>query len=203
MKKITIIAFLLAVLAPMTQVWAGSSYYYAYTKVVKGTGCGRVYVNNANAATSPDYKAEDYTSDSQGGKDKTSTSYKFYVYAQNKYGYKFKTWTVTCTDDQTSSKGSAVITSGATTENGCLVTVTTGSKSFSSGGTQNTTATATAAYEQCTNADPHYTLTMGNDDGTSSYTITGPVDFPAISPGGTATVWFNECSILNVVDLTL
>ena len=191
MKKITLMAFLLATLAPMMQTWA-SSYYYAYTKVVRGTGCGKVYVNNGSATTSPDYRASDYTSDSQGGESKSNIGYKFYVYAQNKHGWKFKTWSVAFTDDQTSNKGSATITSGATTENGCCVTVTTGSKSFNNGGTQKTTATATATYEQCTSADPHYTLTMGNEAGTGSYTITGPVDFPLISPGGSTTVWFND-----------
>ena len=73
-KKIHMISALLAMLLPTVQAW-GSSNYYAYTKVVRGTGCGKVYVS-ASTTANPDYKTNDYTSDAQGGKDKSKTEYK-------------------------------------------------------------------------------------------------------------------------------
>lgn len=193
MKKIHVmIAALLAFLP--TMLFGGSSYYYAYVKATRGEGCGKVYAS-VSTTSNPAYVAGDSTSDSQGAKDKKGTSYKFYVYAQNKYGYKFKTWEPnppTVTDNQSSGKGSATI-SNATTEKGALVTVTTGNYSFGdNGGTQNTTASVTATYEPCTDVDPHYTLTMGNNAGTGSYTFSGTVGFPSIAPGGNARVWFND-----------
>ena len=57
MKKTTVMAFLLALLAPIMSAWAGSTTWYAKLDVKKATssdatGSGKVYVGKATPSNS-------------------------------------------------------------------------------------------------------------------------------------------------------
>ena len=97
MKKITIMAFLLAALAPMTQVWAGgTAYNYARLTAKVSTsssGFGKVYADTSTVTT-PGTFAESSQSQ-QGGENSANKSYTFNLFAQANTGYEFLGWSET------------------------------------------------------------------------------------------------------------
>ena len=98
MKKSALMAFLLAALAPMAQVWAntgGSTTYYAALKAQvssNSTGMGKVYANTSNSAgtyATPSSQSSNQSSTTQN-EEKT-----FYAFAQANDGYEFLGWSTT------------------------------------------------------------------------------------------------------------
>ena len=98
MKKITIMAFLLAVLAPITQVFGGHSTHYGkMTVAASPSGAGTVYLSTSKSgATSGDAT---YTWNCNGSSNNDSATR--YCYAKANAGYKFTGWTgyATSTDN--------------------------------------------------------------------------------------------------------
>ena len=89
MKKTTLIVFLLAAFAPMAQVWAYNSNYYAklVTKVSSNsTGMGAVYAGTSETDKSST-EAEQSNYAQSGGVDKT-----FFAIAEPANGYEFLGW---------------------------------------------------------------------------------------------------------------
>lgn len=123
MKKTTLIAFLLAMLAPMTQVWAGSNYYAALKTTVK-SGSGKVYA--AKSSTAEGGRSYDSSSSSATG-EATSTSggnvSGFYAYAKPDTGWKFVKWTNTSgTTLSTSAEYGPITLKASTTDKGTQTT---------------------------------------------------------------------------------
>ena len=95
MKKITIMAFLLAVFAPMTQVWGdtgGSTTYYASLKAQvssNSSGMGKVYAGTSTTAGTYDASSSQTTAQSSTTQNENKT---FYAFAQANDGYEFVGW---------------------------------------------------------------------------------------------------------------
>ena len=97
MKKITVMAFLLALLAPIMSAWAGggdtpTTYYAALKASVSSSGGGKVYAATSNSAPS----ASSYKADSSQSSNQSSTtqneSKNFYAFASANEGYEFSHW---------------------------------------------------------------------------------------------------------------
>ena len=96
MKKATLMAFLLAFLAPITSAWAFGTTYYAAIKTQvssNSTGMGKVYAATSTSETSSNYgnssKASATGSASSSG---SSASITLYAFAKAEYGYKLDGW---------------------------------------------------------------------------------------------------------------
>lgn len=111
MKKTHIMAFLLAVFAPMTQVWAGgggsTTYYYAALKAQvssNSSGMGKVYAGTSNSAPSASSYKVDYSQSSSQNSTTENEKKNFYAFAQANDGYEFVGWS---TSDNGSTSSSA------------------------------------------------------------------------------------------------
>ena len=100
MKKITLAATLLSMLAPVAQMWAstGSTTYYAALKAQvssESTGMGKVYAGTSDSAgtyATPSSQSSNLSSTTQND-EKT-----FYAFAQANDGYEFLGWSTTEND---------------------------------------------------------------------------------------------------------
>ena len=93
MKKITVMAFLLALLAPMMSAWANgggtTTYNYSATVSVTASGKGTVYVGQSESATDKTKKSD---SQSKSGSEATSQAFTFWAFAEPDPGYEFGGW---------------------------------------------------------------------------------------------------------------
>lgn len=172
---------LLCTLFCYVYVMAGASEYYAKLTAVTGTvtgtvtGVGKVYVSEQETSSPL------YTKSSHSLSSSTTTSggdVAFYVYAQNKYGYKFSSWKVT--------KGEATIKKSSV-ENGCEVVMK--ASSTADDATKATTATVSALYTQY---DETFGLTFLEDEGIASYSVSNPMGYPSVSVGKTVPTHDND-----------
>ena len=96
MKKATLMAFLLAALAPMMQAWANGSFYARLTVMSTSnpTGSGMVYVGSSAATSSSTYKAMPTYADNSAsaGSNDSSKKVTLYVAAKANYGSVFSGW---------------------------------------------------------------------------------------------------------------
>ena len=125
MKKMHIIAALLAMLIPVTQVWAGSSSkYYAQLKTTVKSGLGKVYAATASTAeSSRSYNASSSTSSTKQTTTSGGSVSGFYAYAKPDYGYKFVKWTDTSGNSKsTNAEYTNFSLNASGTKNGTLTT---------------------------------------------------------------------------------
>ena len=94
MKKSTLVAIMLAMFAPVAQVWAGgggsTTYDYSATVSVSASGNGTVYVGTTNPPTD---KSKKSATQSDSKSSDTSKTYTFYAVAEPAEGYEFNGWT--------------------------------------------------------------------------------------------------------------
>ena len=178
MKKATIMAFLLAVLAPIMQVWATShSTHYGKIEVITQTGQGTVYVSTSGTATSGQTSATWNCGGSSG-----SDSKSFYIYAKPENDdWEFQGWT----------DGSASGTPG----NATSPRQVTPSKATSTSSGSPTT-TKYYAYFRSTAVDPYsITFEPGN------YTVDGsaPSNMTGLTKKKSITLASSDASFLNWV----
>ncbi len=89
MKKSTLVAIILATLAPIAQVWGFNTTYYAALKAQvssNSSGYGKVYAGTSSSAgtyTTPSSQSSNQSSTTQN-EEKT-----FYAFAQANDGYEF------------------------------------------------------------------------------------------------------------------
>ena len=124
MKKTTFIAFLLAILAPMMQVWAFGSTYYAALKTTVKSGSGMVYAANASTTeANRSYNASSSTSDTKSTSTSGGSVSGFYAYAKPDTGWKFVKWTDTSgTTLSTSAEYGSISLNASTTKDGTQTT---------------------------------------------------------------------------------
>jgi len=122
MKKTTLMAFLLAMLAPIGQVWANS--YYAALKTTVKSGSGKVYAANASTTeANRNYNATSSTSSSSETSTSGGSVSGFYAYAKPDTGWKFVKWTNTSgTTLSTSAEYGPFSLNASTTKNGTQTT---------------------------------------------------------------------------------
>ena len=93
MKKTTLMAFLLALLAPIMSAWAGgggtTTYDYSAKVSVTASGNGTVYVGQSQSATDKTKKTD---SQSVSGSEATSQTFTFWAFAEPDPGYEFGGW---------------------------------------------------------------------------------------------------------------
>ena len=184
MKKIHMIAALLAMLLP-TVAWGGGTATY-YAKLTTGltssspTGSGTVYIGETAATSSSTYSADTRSKTNSASEDYSSSkpsslNVTFYLSAKASYGYKFVGWydnvagTGTAkssnADYSPSVKASGTSTSSPTDGGGCY-----------------------AKFAQNTDG---YTVNLVAPEGLSSYSVTGPTGFngSGLSNGGNFTAY--------------
>ncbi len=171
MKKINMIAALLAMLLPITQAW-GTTYYYKLHLAVSSasTGSGKVYAATSNSDSGATYGS---TSDAIPSLYENQNVNTGYAFAKADYGSVFKGWA---------------------TDNGTLTTTSSNNPynpTVKATGTSANKAAPTQNYYAVFGPNPDsYTLTLNNPAGLSSYTVTAPSGFTAdLSHGGSATVY--------------
>lgn len=169
MKKTTLMAFLLALLAPVMSAWAGDTYYAELTVGVasSSTGRGTVYAANSDTATTGSADATGYSG--------STTTITLYAFAKPNYGYKLKGWA-------TDADGNSIVANSNKSPFPVQVDASNNTSSSSP-----KTEKRYAVFE--TNTDS-YTLTLNKPDGLASYTVTAPNGFTGnLSQGGSETVY--------------
>ncbi len=184
MKKIHMIAALLAMLMPAVVFGGGTAIYYA--KLTTGltssspTGSGTVYLGNAEAGSSSTYSvntrsetysaSESYTSNSKP----SSLNVTFYLSAKANYGYKFSGW-----------YGNAAGTGTAKSSNAEY------SLSVSASGSENSPTDGGGCYAKFEQNTDDYAVSLIAPEGLSSYSVTGPTGFngSGLSNGGEFTAY--------------
>ena len=177
MKRATLMAFLLAFLAPITSAWGNSSTYYAkliVSKVSSSTGSGTVYVGTSESSATSTFN--DPATEPSVNNSGSSTSVGFYVSAKPSFGSKFSGWY---------ENAAGTGTAKSTTEQNYNYTIdATASKDDNS---KRVSKTLYAKFDTNTES---YTLTLNKPEGLESYTVTAPSGFPGnLTQGGTATVY--------------
>ncbi len=131
MKKITIMAFLLAILAPVMQVWAGSggsTTYYAALKAQvssNSSGMGKVYAGTSNSAPSASSYKADYSQSSSQNSTTENEKKNFYAFAQANDGYEFVGWSTSNNGSTSSSASPYTVQVACTSSTESSPTVTT------------------------------------------------------------------------------
>ena len=175
MKKLTLMAFLLAILAPMMQVWAGGTDYYAALRVQlssNSTGRGKVYASSSSSENTSSYGTSASSATGKTTSKSSPVSVSLYAFAKAGYGYKFSGWSKT--DNGTVESNSSV--------NPYEVKISTSDTSSS--------PTPVNYYAVFVPNPDSYTLTLNNPEGLASYTVTAPSGFSTdLSHGGNATVY--------------
>ena len=172
MKKIHMIAALLAMLLP-TMVFGGSTYYYKmHLKVSSNsTGKGLVYAKSdtTELPSGATFVTETTVTHSRYDNKSVNTGSAF---AKANYGYVFKGWSSqdnSTTYVSTANPYTPVVSSSATSES---------------------KASTTDYYAVFDTNPDSYTLTLNKPEGLENYTVTAPSGFPKdLSHGGSATVY--------------
>ena len=172
MKKIHMIAALLAMLLP-TVVWGGNTYYYKMHLTVSSnsTGKGLVYAKSdtTELPSGATFVTETTVTHSRYDNKSVNTGSAF---AKANYGYVFKGWSSqdnSTTYVSTANPYTPVVSSSATSESN---------------------ASTTDYYAVFDTNPDSYTLTLNKPEGLASYTVTGPDGFSTdLSQGGSATVY--------------
>ena len=171
-KKTTLLAVLLALFAPVAQVFGSTYYYKMHLKVSSNsTGKGLVYAkaNTTSLPSDATFTTETTVTHSRSDNKSVNTGAAF---AKANYGYVFKGWS--------SSDNSTTYVS---TDNPYTPVVSSSATKESSAATQH----YYAVFEDNPNS---YTLVLNKPEGLANYTVTAPSGFPAnLSQGGSATVY--------------
>ena len=178
MKKIHMIAALLAMMLPITQVWAtGTTYYAAIKANVSSSGGGKVYASTSDSETSSSYgDSTTATATGSSNVDGDSASITLYAFAKADYGYKLSGWSTT--------DGGTILSKSNV--NPYSITITSSNTSSSP-----TPEQYYAVFEPNTS----YVVSLVKPEvGVSSYTVTGPTGFSGsgLSNGGDMTAYAGE-----------
>ena len=177
MKKIHMIAALLAMLLPTMSAWGDNHTYYAkliVSKASSSTGNGTVYVGTSQSSANSTFNdpATNPSVDNSG----SSASVGFYVSAKPSFGSKFSGW-------YENAAGTGTAKSTVEQNYNYSIDATASADSTS----KRVSKTLYAKFDTNTES---YTLTLNKPEGLASYTVTAPSGFPAnLSQGGSATVY--------------